>query len=275
MLRFDGGTLSSPEEGFRARTIVAFWGLAAVCVLAQGAVQQVAAGGTVTADFLLRLRLFPIALWGGMAPAVLAAARRWPLASARWPVHGAFHAVLFGAWMLASNALLRLPDLAVRGLAGVGEEAAASAVAHSPPAALAWILLVLAGTRSGARDDAPRPDGRSEGSPEEPLSLRSGYRIHLVRREAVRWVEAAGDYVRVHTDDGVLRVRTTMKALHRRLGDEWFVRIHRSTLVNVAFVREVQSYFHGDHVAILRDGTELRIPRSRREARRRLLEPDG
>lgn len=275
MPRFDGWTLSSPGEGTRARAIVAIWGLAAACVLAQGTVQQLMAGDAVTTDFLLRWRLFPIALWGGVTPAVLAAARRWPLPSARWPVHVGFHAALFAAWMVTSNVLLRLPDLAGGGPAGIGEDAALAALAHAPPAALAWILLVLAGARSRRGDVATRSEGRSRAAREEPLSLRSGYRTHLVPREAVHWVEADGDYVRVNTREGVLRVRTTMKALHRRLGDERFVRIHRSALVNVDFVREVQSYFHGDHVAILRDGTELRIPRSRREARRRLLGPYG
>lgn len=275
MLGRDGRTSPWLDELADSRKGVAIWGTAAALVLAQGILQQMMAGDEVTAGFLLRWRLFPIALWGAAAPAVLAAARRWPLPTARWPVHGAFHAVLFGAWMITSNALLRLPDVSDSGLAGVGEDAVLAAVAHAPPAALIWLLLLVAGARTGTRRGANGTGGSSRVSREKPLSLRSGYRTHLVPREAVRWVEADGDYVRVHTPDGVLRVRTTMKALQRRLGDARFVRIHRSALVSVGFVREVQSYFHGDHVAILRDGTELRVPRSRREARRRLLDPDG
>lgn len=275
MLGLDDVTSPSLDELVRSRKGVAIWGVAAALVLAQGVLQQMMAGDEVTAGFLLRWRLLPIALWGAAAPVVLAAAGRWPLRSARWHVHGAFHAVLFGAWMITSNALLRLPDVSSSGLAGVGEDAVLAAVAHAPPAALTWLLLLVAGARVRTRQDPVGPSGPPRGPREEPLSLRSGYRTHLVPRETVHWVEADGDYVQVHTREGVLRVRTTMKALHRRLGDERFVRIHRSALVNIGFVREVQSYFHGDHVAILRDGAELRIPRSRREARRRLLDPDG
>lgn len=120
-----------------------------------------------------------------------------------------------------------------------------------------------------------------DGRPAEParvpdrprrLALEDGYRIHLVSLDEVRWLEADRDHVRVHVNDGeVHRVRATMKEMSERLDDDRFLRIHRSSIVNLDHVREVQAYFHGDHVAILDDGTELRIPRTRQKALERIL----
>lgn len=274
------------------------WVLAAIAVLGQGAVVEVLGRGTVTAEFLLRWRLLPVGLWAGVTPVVLAAARRWPVPAARWPAHVAVHLVLFFAWMLLSNLLLRVPELTGPGAAGLGAVGGASvwaAFEYGPAGALLWAGLVAVGsgpdavgsgaavgtatrgrgarTPAGSRADRAATGGRRDrgvARGAEPLALREGYRTHRVPREAVRWVEADGDYLRVHTAERSYRIRGPMKAFLRRLDDERFLRIHRSTLVNVDFVREVQPYFHGDWMAILRDGTELRVPRTRRAAIGRL-----
>ena len=243
----------------KLRYIVAAWGLAAVVVLIQGVAEQAVDDGTVTLEFLLRWRLYPIALWALVTPLALRAARRWPVTAPRWPVHLAVHGALFSAWMLVSNALLRIPDA----LAGesMGREAFRAAIENSPGGAVVWILLVVLGR--GRR----RPNGHDR---VEPLSLLESYRTYLVHPDEICWVEADGDHLQVHTRERTYRIRDTMKGFQRRLDDGSFIRIHRSTLVNLHFVREMQPYFHGDYVAILRDGTELRVPRSRRAAIQRL-----
>lgn len=284
----------------RARYLIVAWALAAVAVVLQGAAQQAVGPGTWSAEFLLRWRLYPVTLWAAATPLVLAAARRWPLPAPGWGGHVAVHGVLFSAWMLVSNALLRIPDAVMGDTIGLDREVVAAAIEHAPAGAVLWACLVvvvgLRWSRPGRTSSGPRVHGgapslrkdETSSAPEEPspaergpvrgagdrvaspLSLREGHRTYLVPREAVRWVEASGDYLRVHTERRSYRIRGPMKAFQRELGDERFLRIHRSTLVNLSFIREVQPYFHGDYVAILQDGTELRVPRSRRAAIRRL-----
>lgn len=112
---------------------------------------------------------------------------------------------------------------------------------------------------------APAPTAAGASVPER-LALRDGLHIHLVPRREVRWVEADSDHVRVHTSERSVRVRGTMRAFERELARDGFLRIHRSALIHPRAVREIQPYFHGDYVAVLDDGTELRIPRTRRAA---------
>lgn len=251
--------------------------LAAVAIVLQGAAQQFVNRGAVSVEFLLRWRLCPVVLWAAITPFIFAVGRRWPFASRGWPVHLAIHGVLFGVWMNLSNALLRIPDLMVGEGAEFGREVMAAAIEYAPGGAILWIGLVLVG--GGLNGAARRASSRStsdeipfsvEEGGVEHVSLREGYRTHIVPRRAVCWVEAEGDYLRVHTEGRSYRIRGPMKAFERELGGGRFLRIHRSTLVNVSFIREVQPYFHGDYVAIPRDGTELRIPRSRRAVIRRL-----
>lgn len=251
--------------------------MAAVVILLQGVAEQLVDRGTVSIEFLLRWRLFPVALWAAVTPFIFAATRRWPVASTGWPVHLAIHGALFGVWMTLSNALLRIPDLMAGDTAWFGRRVIAAAIEYAPGGAILWVGLVLVGRglgRTAKRVASPSTSDEAAPSVEaqvaEPLLLREGYRTHIVPRSALRWVEAEGDYLRVYTDRRSYRIRGPMKAFERELGDERFLRIHRSTLVNVHFIREVQPYFHGDYMAILRDGTELRIPRSRRAIIRRL-----
>ena len=98
----------------------------------------------------------------------------------------------------------------------------------------------------------------------ERLVLRSGGRIFFLKAEEIDWVEAAGNYLRLHVGDAVHLLRETLNNLEARLDPDCFWRIHRSTLVNVDRIRELQPLFHGDHVVILQDGTELTVSRTYR-----------
>lgn len=295
MQRESDGVFScvSPFLADSPTVVIAGWIVVAVCVAAQGMAEQGLEQGRITVDFVVRWRLFPIALWGAAIPLVLATVRRWPLSGPRWPIGLAVHGVLFSAWMVISNVILRVPDAGE--LSSIAGDAVLAAVDYSAPGALAWTVLILVarvrdraaeagrqpveGSVPASAGDVPRdrdvtdtPDATPDA---RPLPLRVGYRIHLIEPAAIRWIEADGDYVRVHTEARTLRVRTTMRAIQTRLPAAKFVRIHRSTLVNLAFVRELQPYFHGDYMAILRDGTELRVPRSRKDAIRRFTSSRG
>jgi len=98
---------------------------------------------------------------------------------------------------------------------------------------------------------------RREGKYLERLAVQTGGRVVFLRVEEVDWIAAEGNYLRLHAGGESHLVRGTMKAMEARLDPDRFLRIHRSTLVNVDRIREVQPWFKGEHVLILRDGTRL------------------
>ena len=104
------------------------------------------------------------------------------------------------------------------------------------------------------------------------LVVKSAGRIVFLRVEEIDWVEAADNYVRVHAGRESHLMRETLQSLENHLDPQKFLRIHRSTLVNLDRIRELQPIFHGDYVVKLNDGTELTLSRSYRE---KLLEPLG
>jgi two-component system LytT family response regulator len=101
------------------------------------------------------------------------------------------------------------------------------------------------------------------------LQVPVGDRIRLVRVEDIDWLEGAGNYVRVHVGRERHLVRTTLAALERELDPQRFTRIHRSAIVNLDRVRELEPYTGGDYIAFLADGRKLRVSRTYRD---RLLE---
>lgn len=93
----------------------------------------------------------------------------------------------------------------------------------------------------------------------------SGRTIFLDRRE-IRWVEAAGNYLKIHVPNEIYTVRATMADFEKRLDSAWFVRIHRSVVVNIEHVREIKPWYTGEYVLILTDGKDLTISRGYRSA---------
>jgi two-component system LytT family response regulator len=103
------------------------------------------------------------------------------------------------------------------------------------------------------------------------LPVRTEGRTRFVAVEQIDWIEAAGASLRLHAGPTVHTTRGPLTALEARLDPARFVRIHRSTIVSLDRVQEVQPYFHGDAILILHDGTRLRVSRDRREAVERAL----
>ena len=96
------------------------------------------------------------------------------------------------------------------------------------------------------------------------LAVKSGGSVFFLRSDEIDWVEAAGNYSRLHAGKQIHLVRETMTALEARLDGKRFARIHRSTIVNLERVRELQPYFHGDYIVLMRDGTQLTLSRNYR-----------
>lgn len=97
------------------------------------------------------------------------------------------------------------------------------------------------------------------------IMIKSSGRIQFVATDEIDWVEAAGDYVRLHTGERSHLLRETMKGLEERLDGTRFVRVHRSTIVKLDFVREVRSTESGHYDVVLEDGTRRSLSRSGRQ----------
>lgn len=91
--------------------------------------------------------------------------------------------------------------------------------------------------------------------------VKTSGKVIFLRAEEIEWVEAAGNYVRLHVGSESHLFRESMKNMEARLDGELFVRIHRSAIVNVDRIRELQPWFHGEYVVILHDGTRLMASR--------------
>ena len=99
----------------------------------------------------------------------------------------------------------------------------------------------------------------------ERLVVKSGGRVFFLRTDEIDWIEAAGNYVRLHLGDEAHLFRETMNRMEGRLDSRRFVRIHRSRIVNTERIKELQPWFNGEYVVILRDGTRLTLSRGYRD----------
>lgn len=119
----------------------------------------------------------------------------------------------------------------------------------------------------GATDYAERLAGlmREAAPPADTpnrLYVRHGEKIVPVPVQAIRWIEAAGDYAEIHTDDDTYLASAGLGALDERLDDERFVRIHRSHLIALDAVDHLRSDGSGGYRVRLVDGTRLRVSRT-------------
>jgi len=100
--------------------------------------------------------------------------------------------------------------------------------------------------------------------PRERLLVKSGGRVFFLRTDELDWVEAAGNYVRLHLATGSHLFRETMHNMEGRLDGQRFVRIHRSRIVNTDRIKELQPWCNGEYVVVLHDGTRLTLSRGYR-----------
>lgn len=97
------------------------------------------------------------------------------------------------------------------------------------------------------------------------LMVKHDGRVFFVKVTDVDWFEASGNYVRIHTGKVSHLIRETMQRVEAQLDPSMFVRIHRAVIVNLDRIRELQPWFAGDYVVILRDGRQLKLSRTYRE----------
>jgi two-component system LytT family response regulator len=100
--------------------------------------------------------------------------------------------------------------------------------------------------------------------PAERIVVKSGGRIFFVRTEEIDWVDAAGNYVRLHVKGESYLFRETMATIEKRLDQNRFARIHRSHIVNIERIKELQPS-GGDYAVVLFTGTRLPLSRGYRD----------
>jgi len=99
----------------------------------------------------------------------------------------------------------------------------------------------------------------------ERLVIKSAGRIYFLETGEIDWIEAEGNYVSVHSGKKSHLLRETISSLEAQLDPKKFVRIHRSSIVHLDRIQELQPWFHGEYRIILHDGTQLMLSRNHRD----------
>lgn len=105
----------------------------------------------------------------------------------------------------------------------------------------------------------------------ERLFLKTDGRVFILRTADVDWIEAEGNYVNIHTASKSYLLRESIGKLEAQLDPKEFARIHRSTIINLRRIKELQSWSHGEYRVILHDGMQLMLSRSYRDNLQHIL----
>ncbi|HVQ36536.1 MAG TPA: LytTR family transcriptional regulator DNA-binding domain-containing protein [Pyrinomonadaceae bacterium] len=103
------------------------------------------------------------------------------------------------------------------------------------------------------------------------LLIKSSGRVSFLKTDEIDYIQAEDYYVKVQVGRKGHLLRETMNEMEVKLDPAKFLRIHRSTIVNIERIRELQQHFNGDYIVVLHDGSELKLSRSRREQLQKLL----
>jgi two-component system, LytTR family, response regulator len=106
---------------------------------------------------------------------------------------------------------------------------------------------------------------QSAEKPGERILIKSSGEIFFLKAEEVDWIEAEGDYMKFHVAGRAHLMRETMARLEARLDPKRFIRIHRSTIVNIDRLRKLSPSFAGEYAVVLHDGTKLKLSRGYHE----------
>lgn len=131
--------------------------------------------------------------------------------------------------------------------------------------ALEWAKSRLETPISHLPDRHSRPSDDTENSvghgPMNRIMIKSNGRVSLVKISDIDWIEASGNYLKLHVGDKVHMIRETMCHMDKKLPSDQFMRIHRSTIVNIDRIKEMQPWFHGEYEVHLHNGRRLSMSR--------------
>lgn len=121
-------------------------------------------------------------------------------------------------------------------------------------------LLALLEERETQRESASGKKGYLK-----RLMVKLANRVILLNVDEIDWIEADGNYAKLHVAKKSHLLREKMNDLESQLDPDKFVRIHRSIIVNLTRIKEMHPHFNGDYIVVLDDGRQLRLSRSRRD----------
>ena len=119
--------------------------------------------------------------------------------------------------------------------------------------------------RIGEEDSADKLEKVSEFRVEETLErvvVKDRHKISIIPVEKIRYIESLDDYVLIYTNEGRHMKQKTMKFFEANLNQKNFIRIHRSYIVQVEHIAEIQQYEKESYIVILKDGTKLKVSKS-------------
>jgi two-component system LytT family response regulator len=108
----------------------------------------------------------------------------------------------------------------------------------------------------------------------ERLVVKSSGRLFFLRVEEIDWIESSGNYVCLHVGSESHLLRETMSGIEAKLDPARFIRIHRTAIVNIDRIKELQPLFHGEYEVVLRNGTTLTLSRGFRDRLQGLIGKD-
>jgi len=108
--------------------------------------------------------------------------------------------------------------------------------------------------------------------PIDRLVIRARGKVSFLKPSEIDWIEADGKHVHLHAGPDTHVVRHTLTGLEQRLASYGFVRVHRSAIVNVERIKELEPWFHGEYVVILKDGTKLTTSAAHSQALHRIID---
>ncbi len=123
-----------------------------------------------------------------------------------------------------------------------------------------------------ARLEALLTDWRARNQRADRLVFKQNGRVVFVRVETIDWIEADGNYVKLRAGPDSHHFRETLATLEEQLPADKFLRVSRSTIVNLDRIKELQPLFYGDYAVILHDGTRLGMSRNYRDRLELILE---
>lgn len=117
-------------------------------------------------------------------------------------------------------------------------------------------------SREALGDQAPGPVPAGDpGSYPRRFLVKGDGQMYFVAVDDIDWIEAYGNYVRLHVGKGVHLIRETLGNIERKLDPTRFARVHRSSIVNLDRVARMDLWGAGDYVVLLKDGTKLKLSR--------------
>ena len=108
--------------------------------------------------------------------------------------------------------------------------------------------------------------------PIDRLVIRTRSKVSFLKPSEIDWIEADGKHARLHAGSETHVVRHTLTRLEQRLAAHGFVRVHRSAIVNMDRIKELEPWFHGEFVVILKDGTKLTSSAAHSQALHRIVD---